>query len=58
MESECVDLNRRLEKLNVERLNDCAEIQAKVAMLGKSASRHIDNLKHYIFRCHRVRNTY
>lgn len=48
--AETLDIEKRMEKLNVERVNDNADIQAKVAMLGKSASRHIDNLKHYVFR--------
>ena len=40
----------RLDKLNIERLNDHTEVQAKLAMVGKSASRHIDGLKRYVLK--------
>lgn len=42
---EASDLGRRVDKCNIERLNDSADIQAKLCMLGRSASRHLETLK-------------
>ncbi len=34
-----MDLNKRVDKLNLDRMKDSADLQAKLSMLGKSASR-------------------
>merc|ERR1719244_1073848 len=46
LDTEAMEINKRVDKSNMERLNESADIQAKLGMLGKSASRHLDNLKH------------
>ncbi|CAB4067941.1 unnamed protein product [Lepeophtheirus salmonis] len=50
IDGENLDLNKRLDKVNSDRLNDTNELQGKMALFGKSASRHIDNLKHSIYK--------
>ena len=50
LEHESNDLGRRVDKCNLERLNDSADLQSKLGMLGKSASRHLDHLKHSLHR--------
>jgi len=45
LEYEASDLGRRVDKCNTERLNDSADMQGKMCMLGKSASRHLESLK-------------
>lgn len=50
VDHEASDLGRRVDKCNLERLNDSADMQAKVGMLGKSASRHLEQLKHTLHR--------
>jgi len=45
LEHETSDLSRRVDKCNTERLNESADMQAKMCMLGKSASRHLESLK-------------
>lgn len=50
LDHETMDLSKRVDKCNLERLNEGADIQSKLAMLGKSASRHLDNLKHQLHR--------
>ena len=47
---EASDLSRRVDKCNIERLNDSADIQAKMCMLGRSASRHLETLKNNLHR--------
>ena len=47
---EASDLSRRMDKCNIERLNDSADIQAKMCMLGRSASRHLETLKTSLHR--------
>ena len=47
---EASDLSRRVDKCNIERLNDSADIQAKMCMLGRSASKHLENLKTSLHR--------
>ena len=47
---EAADLGRRMDKCNIERLNDSADIQAKMCMLGRSASRHLETLKNNLHR--------
>jgi hypothetical protein len=34
-----------VDKCNIERMNESADVQQKLGMLGKSASRHLDHLK-------------
>ena len=41
---EAEDLGRRMDKCNIERLNDSADVQTKLCMLGRSASRHLETL--------------
>ena len=41
VQHETSDLGRRVDKCNIERLNESADIQGKMCMLGKSASRHL-----------------
>merc|ERR1719385_133572 len=50
MDHETSDLGRRVDKCNLERINESAHMQAKVGMLGKSASRHLEQLKHTLHR--------
>jgi len=50
LEHEASELSRRVDKCNLERLNDSADLQTKLGMLGKSASRHLDHLKHALYR--------
>jgi len=50
LDHETNDLGKRVDKCNLERMNDSAEMQAKVGMLGKSASRHLEQLKHVLHR--------
>jgi len=50
LEHETSDLGRRVDKCNIERLNESADIQAKMCMLGKSASRHLESLKMALHR--------
>jgi len=50
LEHEAIDLSRRVDKCNLDRLNDCTDLQSKLGMLGKSASRHLDHLKHALYR--------
>jgi len=50
LENETSDLHLRLDKAMVQQVNDSADVQAKLGMLGKSASRHIEALKHHVFR--------
>jgi len=45
VENEAGDLSKRMDKCNLERINDSADMQSKLAMLGKSASRHLEHLK-------------
>ena len=39
-----------VDKCNLDRLNESADLQSKLGMLGKSASRHLDHLKHALYR--------
>lgn len=50
LDHEASDLSRRVDKCNLERLNDSADLQSKLGMLGKSASRHLEHLKHALYR--------
>ena len=50
LDNDCMDLNNRMDKLNVDRMNDLGDIQGKIALFGKSASRHLDALKHFVVR--------
>jgi len=50
LEHETSDLGRRVDKCNIERLNESADIQSKMCMLGKSASRHLESLKMALHR--------
>jgi len=50
LEHETSDLGRRVDKCNIERLNESADMQAKMCMLGKSASRHLESLKMALHR--------
>merc|ERR1719192_952760 len=50
LDHEAADLSRRVDKCNLERLNDSADLQSKLGMLGKSASRHLEHLKHALYR--------
>ena len=50
LDHEATELSRRVDKCNLERLNDSADLQSKLGMLGKSASRHLDHLKHALYR--------
>ena len=47
---EASDLSRRMDKCNIERLNDSADVQAKMCMLGRSASKHLETLKASLHR--------
>ena len=50
LDQDCMDINNRLDKLNLDRMNDLGDIQAKIALFGKSAQRHLDALKHFVVR--------
>ena len=50
LDVEAAELNERLDKANVERMKDVSDLSGKVSLLGKSASRHIENLKHHVSR--------
>ena len=50
MDAEAAELNERVDKSNVDRMSDVQDLAGKVSLLGKSASRHIDNLKHHVSR--------
>ena len=50
LDHESNDLGRRVDKCNLDRLNESADLQSKLGMLGKSASRHLDHLKHALYR--------
>ena len=45
------DLGRRMDKCNIERLNDSADVQTKLCMLGRTASRHLETLSKTLTRC-------
>ena len=45
------DLSRRMDKCNIERLNDSADVQTKLCMLGRTASRHLETLSKTLTRC-------
>jgi len=45
LDHETLDLGRRVDKCNTERMNESADVQQKLGLLGKSASRHLDQLK-------------
>ena len=40
-DSESLDINKRVDKVNSDRMSDMAEVQSKMALVGKSASRHL-----------------
>ena len=40
----------RVDKLNLDRMADNSDIQAKIGLVGKSASRHLDTLRAQLFR--------
>lgn len=42
---ETSDLSRRLDKCNIERLNDSADMQSKLCLLGRTASKHLENMQ-------------
>ena len=44
------DMNKRVDKLNLDRMSDMADIQAKMGLVGKSASRHLETLRAQLFR--------
>eukprot|EP00090_Calanus_glacialis_P047593 TRINITY_DN9958_c0_g1_i2.p1 TRINITY_DN9958_c0_g1~~TRINITY_DN9958_c0_g1_i2.p1 ORF type:complete len:899 (+),score=287.53 TRINITY_DN9958_c0_g1_i2:145-2841(+) len=50
LDHEAADLSKRVDKCNLERINDSADVQGKIGMLGKSASRHLEHLKHALQR--------
>ena len=50
LDQDCMDINNRLDKLNLDRMNDLGDIQGKIALFGKSAQRHLDALKHFVVR--------
>jgi len=50
LDHEASDLSKRVDKCNLERINDSADVQGKIGMLGKSASRHLEHLKHALQR--------
>ena len=50
LDQEASELSRRVDKCNLERINDSADVQGKIGMLGKSASRHLEHLKHALQR--------
>ena len=45
LDHESSDLSRRLDKCNIERLNDSADMQSKLCLLGKTASKHLENMQ-------------
>ena len=45
LDHESSDLSRRLDKYNIERLNDSADMQSKLCLLGKTASKHLENMQ-------------
>jgi hypothetical protein len=55
LDVESTDLNERVDKTNIDRMNDVSDLSGKVSMLGKSASRHIENLKNHVSRECQVR---
>ena len=50
MDAETTELNERVDKSNVDRMSDVQDLSGKVSLLGKSASRHIENLKQHVSR--------
>ena len=50
LDAEAAELNERVDKCNVDRMSDVQDLGGKLSLLGKSASRHIDNLKHHVSR--------
>ena len=44
-DNEQLELTKRLDKLNLDRMSDTADIQAKMGLVAKSASRHLDTLR-------------
>ena len=50
VDAEQLDMNKRLDKLNLDRMSDMADVQAKMGLVGKSASRHLETLRAQLFR--------
>ena len=50
MDQECLDVNKRVDKLNVDRMADVADTHNKIALFGKSAQRHLDALRQFVIR--------
>lgn len=48
---EASDLSRRMDKCNIERLNDSADLQTKLCLLGRSASKHLESLQLAMQKC-------
>ncbi len=49
-DSEQLDLTKRIDKVNLDRMSDVSDITAKLGLVGKSASRHLDTLRAQLFR--------
>ena len=50
LDQECLEVNRRVDKLNVDRMADVSDTHNKIALFGKSAQRHLDALRHFVIR--------
>ena len=50
LDQECLDVNKRVDKLNVDRMADVSDTHNKIALFGKSAQRHLDALRHFVIR--------
>ena len=50
LDQECLDVNKRVDKLNVDRMADVADTHNKIALFGKSAQRHLDALRQFVIR--------
>ena len=50
LDQECLDVNKRVDKLNVDRMADVADTHNKIALFGKSAQRHLDALRAFVIR--------
>ena len=50
LDQECLDVNKRVDKLNVDRMADVSDTHNKIALFGKSAQRHLDALRNFVIR--------
>merc|ERR1719367_1255857 len=50
LDQECLDVNKRVDKLNTDRMADVSDTHNKIALFGKSAQRHLDALRAFVIR--------